>query len=86
MYKCDYGGCHFYHSCLHVNSGIVIDFFLKKTYFHTTQMSWTFSCSILAPACETLGGTIYIKGLIQAETAVSKKHPLGKKTTKMRTE
>lgn len=49
-------------------------------------MSWTFSCSILAPACETLGGTIYIKGLIQAETAVSKKHPLGKKTTKMRTE
>ena len=37
MYKCDYGSWHFYHACLHVNSGIMIDFLKKKTtYFHTT--------------------------------------------------
>ena len=33
MYKCDYGSWHFYHSCLHVNSGIMIDLKKKNNLF-----------------------------------------------------
>ena len=35
MYKCDYGSWHFYHSCLHVNSGIMIDLKKKRQLIFT---------------------------------------------------
>ena len=60
--------------------------FLKKICFHTAEMLWTFSGSILTPSCETLRRLTFCqKARFKYKLQSVKKHQLGANATKMTT-
>ena len=71
---------HFYHSFLHINSGTMFWSFLRKELVFTSLRCY----GLLVVVYRYLLWDLFLsEDLIQAETAASKKNPIGKKVTKM---